>query len=446
MERLIWAVEQLQGKVDKAQLSKIAELIIQAMTGPWRYFHTPEHIFEVGESGDAIEVLAALFHDLVYVQVDQGISINISKYIAAFVKETRQQLMIREKDELPEDALFFLVCHLFGMEPGQPLSPMGGQNEFLSAIIAAKSLEPFLATSTLMEIAACIEATVPFRPRLPSGETVNERLYRRMVELNDRLGFQWSEAHIEESIKRSVRVANRDVENFASPYAAHFLDNTWNLIPETNHALSGDNSYTVRGYRSSIEKMEGFMNFLKPELVFQQFRGEPDGETLAQLGERTRQNIEIARLYLGAKLLSIAVLEALSLRLGGNIPLSTMMGEFPMPGFPVYQLENFLPELPPDCSGPQTEIEAEVLNLLENGRSQDSRYDIKNSPVSTYFVKAIGFSEIYRLLAEAKGFFKGTVDAETFLTSCNPMVIENITEGVLQLFECRKSAISRTIP
>src|SRR6476469_5327728 len=100
LESLTWAIEQLQGKVDIAKLDKIAELIIQAMTGPWRYLHTPEHIFEVGDSGDAIEVLAALFHDLVYVQVDQGISVNISCYISPFVKEVGGQLVIRELSQL----------------------------------------------------------------------------------------------------------------------------------------------------------------------------------------------------------------------------------------------------------------------------------------------------------------------------------------------------------
>jgi hypothetical protein len=83
------AIEQLQGKVEPTQLETITELIVQTMTGPWRYFHTPEHIFEVGGSVDAIEVLAALFHDLVYVQVDQGVSLNIGSYIAPFVKEVK---------------------------------------------------------------------------------------------------------------------------------------------------------------------------------------------------------------------------------------------------------------------------------------------------------------------------------------------------------------------
>lgn len=443
LERLIWAVEQLGGQVNQPQLSRIAELIIQAMSGPWRYFHTSEHIFEVGESGDAVEVLAALFHDLVYVQVDQGISINISKYIAAFVKETGNQLAVRDIDELPDDPLFQLVTDLFGMVPGQVLSPMGGQNEFLSAVIAAKSLEPFLPTSVLAEVAACIEATIPFRPRLATGMTVNDRLYERLQTANHHYQFGWPDARIVEMVKRSVRLANRDVENFASPSSAHFLDNTWNLIPETNHDLSNENSYTVRGYRSSIEKMEGFMNFLKPELVFQQFEGEPDDQTHTQRIERTRRNIEVARLYLGAKLLSIAVLEALSLRLGRNIPLSTILGELPTAGFPIYQLENYLPDIAQEFR-PDTEIEQEVLNLLENGRSRDSRYDIKNSPVATFMIKSIGFPESRQLLALAKDFFKGNLSAEEFLASCDTKVMQSITNGVSQLFESRKEALGRT--
>jgi hypothetical protein len=38
---LVRAIEQLQGKVEPTQLETITELIVQTMTGPWRYFHTP---------------------------------------------------------------------------------------------------------------------------------------------------------------------------------------------------------------------------------------------------------------------------------------------------------------------------------------------------------------------------------------------------------------------
>ncbi|MEO6861985.1 MAG: hypothetical protein ABI180_10715 [Microcoleus sp.] len=51
------------------------------MIGPGRFFHTPEHIFHVGGNEEAIEVLAALFHDIVYLQVDRSINFNIEDFI-----------------------------------------------------------------------------------------------------------------------------------------------------------------------------------------------------------------------------------------------------------------------------------------------------------------------------------------------------------------------------
>ncbi len=167
--RLNWAIQQLGGDADPTRVGKIAKLIIQTMTGPWRFFHTPEHIFEVGESGDAIEVLAALFHDLVYVQVDQGVSVNISAYISPFVEEKNGELVIRNRSELPCDRVFDLVAQIFGFSAEQVLVPTAGQNEFLSAVIAAKCLEKELKPEIIAQVAACIEATIPFRGKSEAG-------------------------------------------------------------------------------------------------------------------------------------------------------------------------------------------------------------------------------------------------------------------------------------
>lgn len=444
LERLNRAMQELEGDIDPDQLARTAELIIQTMTGPWRFFHTPEHIFEVGESGDAIEVLAALFHDLVYVQVDQGVSVNISRFIASFVKEIDGRLVILEQAELPDDPMVDLVTHIFGFAAGQSLQPTAGQNEYLSAVIAAKCLEHTLPSATIAQIAACIEATIPFRPRSASEQSASDILYDRLNQVNQRFQFGWSAADLEVIVRRSVRLANRDVENFAYPSSADFLDNTWNLLPETNHDLTNANSYTVHGYRTSLQKMEGFMNFLQPERVFQRFRGEPDEETYQQLLSRTQRNLEVARLYLGSKLLSIAVIEALSRRIGWDVPLATMMGELPFRSLSIAQLENFLPQVaiayPPD-----TPLEWEVLDLLEKGRGRSSTYDIKNSPVTTYMIKSIGFAAARRLLVHAKEFFKQDLKdlaaAEEFLALCDRLVVETITNGVLQVFENRKIAL-----
>ncbi|HAT13207.1 MAG TPA: hypothetical protein DCS91_06215 [Microcoleaceae bacterium UBA11344] len=442
LDCLVNSIEQLGGRVEIAKLEQIAELIIQTMRGPWRYFHTSEHIFEVGGSVDPIEVLAALFHDLVYVQVDQGVGFNISSALCPFVKEVRSHLIIRDEAELPKDAIYQLVASVFGFIPGQILSPFAGQNEFLSAIIAGKSLEPFLPASAIAQIAACIEATIPFRGVSASGLRAIELLHQRLVSVNRDFNLGWSDAATAEIVKRSVRLANRDVENFASPNSSNFLDNTWNLMPETNHELSNVNSYTVGGYRRSLQKMEGFLNFLKPSLVFQHFMQEPDDETYTNLIARTRHNIAVAKLYLGVKLITIAILEALAHRLGRDIPLSTMMGELRVPGFKTSVLEDYLPDK--QIAYPlDSQLQREVLNLLEIGRNQESPYDIKNSPVSTFIIKSIGFAETEKFLDKAKEFFAGHLASEEFLSYCDPDVVETISTGVMKLFESRKTALGK---
>lgn len=440
LESLTWAIEQLQGKADPGQLSRITELIIQTMTGPWRFFHTPEHIFEVGGADDAIEVLSALFHDLVYVQVDQGVGVNISSYISVFVKEIDGQLTIRDRSELPQDELFELICRIFGFAAGQKLEPTAGQNEFLSAVIAVKTLESMLTRSQLVEIVVCIEATIPFRGQGTDGLSVGDRLYRRLTQTNDQFGLGFTDEHLLHAIRRAIRVANRDVENFASSSSAHFLDNTWNLLPETNHHLKNANAYTVQGYRISIQKMEGFMNFLKPEVVFQQYANEPDDATYREMVERTRKNLDVAKLYLGTKLVSIGIIEALSLRIGRDVPISTMMGELPNANYRTDQLERFLPPIPRRCQ-PSTDIESDVLDLLEKGRSLDSSYDVKNSPIAAFVVKSIGFNAVRDLLVQAKAFFRGELSPEAFLSSCDPTVVKTVSEGISQLFESRKIAL-----
>ncbi len=450
------AIKELNGEATPSQLEQIAELISQTMTGPWRFFHTPEHIFEVGSTEEPVDVLAALFHDLVYVQVDNGISLNISSYITPFVKDVRGHIVIRESDELPKERGFNIVTSVFGFSPCQTLSPFAGQNEFLSAVIAAKCLENVLPERIIAEIAACIEATIPFRPKLESGLTAMDLLYQRMINISNQYNFGWTEEKAADVVKRAVRLANRDVKNFAYHNSADFLDNTWNLLPETNHELSNANSYTVNGYRKSLQKMEGFMNFLKPELVFQQFMGEPDDRTYQELISRTSKNLEVARLYLGSKLTAVAILEALSYRMGQDIPISTMMGELSSRKLNMVALENFIPDVT-EGHQPRNALESEVLDLLSKGRNRESSYDLKHSPITTFIIKYMGFERVGDLLRKAKEFFKETQNAKTeeffkenqnlkaeeFLKECDPEVIKMLTEAVEKLFDSRKVALRR---
>ena len=440
LEKLIWATEQLKVEVPPAQLSKIATLIVKTMTGPWRYFHSTEHIFEVGGSTDAIEVLAALFHDIVYVQIDGSVNFNLTYYLAPLIEEDNGELFIRKPSDLPSDSTSEMVSAIFGFVPGQVLSPLSGQNEFLSAVVAAKVLESCLQPAVIVEIAACIEATIPFRSKSESGLNPSELLHQRLISTNNQFNLGLSDEEIIQTVKRAVRVANRDVGGFGYSSSAVFLANTWSLLPETNHNLKKSGSYTVRDYRLAIQKMAGFMNFLKPELVFRQFQGEPNDQTYQGMVEQARKNIEVARLYLDSKLVTNGILEAISLRLGQEVSLAIMMGELPNSGISIGRLGDSFPDLLKPYQ-PTTDIETEVLYLLEVGRSNGNTYDLKNSPLATFVVKYIGFDGIRQMKERSQEFFQGTISSEDFLASCNTDMTKIIINEVIKLLDNRKAAL-----
>lgn len=443
LEKLAWAMGQLEIEIDSQELAKIAELIVQTMTGPWRYFHTPEHIFEVGGSENAIEVLAALFHDVVYVQVDQSVNFNLSYFIVPFVRQAGEHLVIRDASELPCDRNFEMVMRVFNFSAGQTLSPLEGQNEFLSALVAAKVLDRFIGPELILQVVACIEATIPFRTHNAEGLSNSDILYHRLQAITQQLDLKLTKEDLRATIIRSVRLSNRDVGSFAHPNPAHFLDNTWNLLPETNHHLKYSSSYTINQYRTALQKMEGFLNFIKPEVIFHQFQGYPEDRVYHNLVERARKNIEVGRLYLGSKLFTIAFLETLSLRFGRVIPVSTLMGEMPTENFVAASLVDFLPEIT-NPHYPKNELEQQVLTLLDKGRTQSASYDIKNSPLATYMVKSMGFDEIRHQRNRAQEFFQNMISPEEFLAGCDDRVKKSVTDGIVKLFDSRKAALCQS--
>jgi hypothetical protein len=262
--------------------------------------------------------------------------------------------------------------------------------------------------------------------------------------LNQELSLGLTEQDLIDSVKRSVRLSNRDVENFSSQHPAQFLDETWNLIPETNHDLLRANAYTVKQYRISLQKMEGFLNFLSPQLVFKQFLDEPSDAHFKFLNEKTERNIRIARLYLGMKLTSIGVLEALSLRLGEDVSISMMMGELPQEGKTLKTMASFLPDIT-NIDMIMSDDEKEVLSLLEEGRHLNTSYDLKNSPIAAYMLKSIGFEKMKGLLKANKAFFSGEISAEQLITQCPSKIIQDVNNSILCLFDERKMSLNIAI-
>jgi hypothetical protein len=434
------SVAALGGDADSPRLPEMAALIIQCMTGQWRSFHTPEHIFDVGAGGGPVEVLAALFHDLVYVQVDAGLNINLARYLAAYLHEEANALRIRVK-EGTADPEFAMCLSLFGFENGQTLSPFAGQNEFLSAVVAVKALSGLLSFGDLVKITACIEATIPFRGPVASGQTCSEQLAQRLQRVSVEYDLGFSPDEIDQVVMKAVRTANRDVGNFASPDPADFLSNTWNLIPETNHELAQVNVFTVQGYRNSLQKMEGFLSFLQSATVFRQYQTEPADAQFADMQAHCQKNLEVARIYLRAKLISIGIMEALSLRLGRNTSLAALMGKLPHEGEDKMQLETHLPKVQQPYQA-RTAQEKLVMGLLENGRSAETQYDVKHSPVANYMVKQMGFEQMMALLEPCRVFFKDPSQDKALLAACDPQVLTGITHALSTLYTLQAQAFA----
>lgn len=335
---------------------------------------------------------------------------------------------------------------IFGMTPEQDLLPNAGQNEFLSALVAARVLKPLLPLKIIAQVVACIEATIPFRVPEEDGLSVPELLRQRLAQTCDRFSLALTPDEIHTTILRAVRLANRDVSGFATSSPGIFLDNTWSLLPESNHALKNNFSYTVRDYRTALQKMEVFLNYLSPAIIFHRFHQEPAPQTYESWIRTASYNLAVGRLYTGSKLVTIAILEALATRYGIDTQLSTLMGDLPFGQCRPPRLSDFLPIVAAPYR-PRTDVERDVMAFLEFGRRQEIDYDIPNSPLSSFLVKELGFEELQKQLVEAKRFFQGDLAPEHFLLGFRSDLIAVITYAILELMKTRlRSLVLSCVP
>jgi hypothetical protein len=182
--------------------------------------------------------------------------------------------------------------------------------------------------------------------------------------------------------------------------------------------------------------MEGFLSQLNPELVFRRFDNETAAATHAHRLALTRRNLQVASMYLKVKLVSMGLLEALSLRIAPDVSLASMMGTLPIHSEPSIQLEHLLPAIASPHQ-PANEHEAIVLELLQVGRSAESAHDSKHSPVSSFILKAMGFVQTLSMYDSAKAFFANPALAETLIDQLPSEVRNGLLKALHDLFTQR---------
>ena len=426
------AFRQLRAHVSAGQLEHLAVTVHKAMTFQSRIYHTLDHVFSFLDTADPIRSLAALYHDIIYYQVDAGILPEIRAVIAPYIREEQNDIYIA--DHVPDaDRLFALTLAVFDFKAGHKLSLTAGLNEFLSALLMNEGLAGLMSEKDLLSMTVCIEATIPFR-----GQGHWAALEQRLRAINERFALAWTAADIEAALKRAVLFANKDVESFADDDVGRYLDGTWKLMPETNTALRVQGTYLIRDYRQALQKVEAFLSVLNPNVIFSRYRDVPAADAYAHMAQRAHVNTTIGRDYLRIKLVTTATLEALAEATGGEAPLSLFMGDLPQLGERAMRLEDFLPTLNKPA---WIEPDDMVYALLETGRMSETDFDLKNAPLTLFLYKSLTPSQRNHLFDLARQMFAGQLPPSDFLTAIEHPTLAAVAQACAAMVFTRKEKL-----
>lgn len=431
------AFSDLGVSVPMKDLEEMAVLVHRAMTLGTRHFHTLEHVFSFTSEADPIQSLAALFHDIVYYQVDEGFIPEIYDIITPYIQWKGDDIVL--VSHIPaEDRTFRLTCEVFNFTSGEVLSPKNGLNEFLSALVMGKKLQGLVSDHDLLKMIVCIEATIPFQGKNEKGETHFEVLEHRLKRINQKYSLNLKHPEIIEALQLAVKFSNKDVENFSEKHPGRFLDNTWKLLPETNVALRSAEIYSIKEYRQAIHKMEIFFSSLNPDHVFNQYHGVPPDRKYRQMVQQAHQNVITAREYLRIKLLSAAILEALAEISGGDAPLSLFsealhdeQGE----------LLNYADFLPYPYSTVSVDTSSVLFKLFHEGRPAESTFDTKTSPLSLFLYSNLDQETLRRLLESAQHLFANEIQPEQFLREIDLPIITAIASACARMVITRRNKL-----
>jgi hypothetical protein len=427
------SLEKLGKLVDPSVLERCALVIHRAMAGDARWFHTSDHVITLARGGGPIESLAALFHDVVYLQVDQGLPAELATHVSAYIAADAAGVTVLPAPagaSTSED-----VFEVFGVKAGDRLSVYAGANEVASALVAAGTLRDILSAREVVEIAACIEGTIPFRNKDAEGNGPMDRLFHRLCALDARRSLGMGEAGCETAVKQAVWLANRDVEGFADPDAATFLDGTWQLLPESTPSLRNADVYTVTQYRTALSKMAGFLGGLDGGRVFQRFRGTPPDAEYEELRSRVKQNLEISVRYLRIKLLAMGYIESLALATGGDAPLELFMGSIQENG---HRLER---HLPPSPAGWPPGVHPVLWSLVQSGRRAPSSFDLQHAPLSAFLYSRLGDAQLPDAWAQADRLFRGEIGPLEFLKTQPRELVQAVIQAASHIASTRKVAL-----
>ncbi len=432
----------LNKPVSAQRLENLSSIVHQVMSAQERKFHTEQHILDISNSDmGGVETLSILCHDLVYLQIDKGIQSPLKAILSAFSYDNTYSVILPNLTQFNTNQNVKSLYDIFGFSPGQKLTHYTGVNEFLSAFCAIHLLSDVLNHWELMQIAICIEATIPFRVKDDKGKTPTDLIATRLFSIN------WKDNIIQEdickAIQAGVEVSNQLVSAFASKDPDVFLAGIWRLIIESNPVLRSVH-YTVDQYRSALGKMEGFFNFLKPSIIFKRYQGKPSDEAYRVLLDRAEINLKIGIKYLQVQLIAAALLQSICDLTDGNAPIVLFIGAVSSEDNQYYQtaLENqLLSNKVPIVRDENRNFE--VMSLLKLGKESSS--DLKNSCIGSYLYERLSHDEIEKLIFASKALSTKQISAFDYLLYFPSPLIKSLLLSISKVAETREKGINDII-
>lgn len=408
--------------VPPAEVQALAMLVYQSMEGKTRTYHTARHVFSLCEGMQPIQILAALFHDVVVYQIDGGLPAWLSPLLDGVTHTESANIFLCEF--APEDRALALCADIFGFVPGQALLTRRGMNEFLSAVVAARQLQHFLSDSQLIALVACIELTIPFRAQDANGHTAAQALALRVQAHYAKwaptalVSDQQKTAFVKATVTDAVDFANRDLAGFTSAPAEYCLSNSMLLVEESMAPTTALETSSLLRYRTALLGMDHFLKQLNPVFVVQSYDGHPDVSAVMQMQVITRRNISFVRDYLAAVIGSVAIIEAVALSTGTEASIDLFLkcnartmndSDSPQDHFPV------------PASG--ASIQMGLYQLLANGLTPENHVSLNALPLTAYIYAFLGREGIEKALQQARQMFDGKLPPKAFLLTVERTLI-----------------------
>lgn len=424
------------------QIETIAVTVHNAMNVQTRNYHNLEHVFNFTNPNDPIVHIAALYHDIVYYQVDRGFYSGLEPFILPYIVLHNGEFSLIEEDPA-DDHFYRLLLAIFDYKPGQALNIYSGLNEFLSALVMTKMLENILPGLELVHAMVCIEATIPFRGPDSIGRRHFDVLEERLLNIKPWCGFDCNSEEIENILRRAVLFSNKDVETFAEANVDRFLDITWKLLPEMNSALRSRGIYTVREYRLAIQKMHLFLSGLNSDYIFNEYKGTPTAEVYENMLVKARHNLTIGVKYLQIKLVAMGILEAIAEYSGGDAPISLFIGDIAIVGANSRHLDDFLPETTlPAYIDPEND---EIYQLLKIGRHSETFFDLRNSPLSLFVYQSLEPKRMEQIYEATLLLFNNSIHPTDFLDKLPRALRNAIAAGCAIMAYTRREKLLQLI-